>query len=42
MLIVVYVQQLHAQLEFTNDENVKLLNGMHEGIIIVRQTEQLE
>ena len=33
-MIIIYISQLHAQLEFSNEENVKLLDGMHEGLLI--------
>ena len=29
------VSNLHKRLEFTNSENMKLLNGMHEGLLII-------
>lgn len=37
-LTIFYVMQLHAVLEFTNGENVKLLDGMHEGLCILKKT----
>ena len=33
-MVIIYISQLHAQLEFSNEENVKLLDGMHEGLLI--------
>ena len=33
-MVIIYITQLHAQLEFSNKENVKLLDGMHEGLLI--------
>ena len=33
-MVVIYISQLHAKLEFTNQEHVKLLHGMHEGLLI--------
>ena len=33
-MIIIYISQLHEQLEFSNEENVKLLDGMHEGLLI--------
>ena len=32
-----YVMSLHEKLEFSNKENVKLLNGMHEGLLILSE-----
>ena len=29
-----YLMTLHEDLEFTNKENIKLLDGMHEGVLI--------
>lgn len=34
-LTIFYIAQLHQKLEFTNTENVKLLDGMHEGLCII-------
>ena len=33
-MVLIYISQLHATLDFTNKEHVKLLNGMHEGVLI--------
>ena len=33
--MVTYIEQLRSTVEFTNEENVKLLNGMHEGLIVL-------
>lgn len=33
-MVLVYIFRLHSQLDESNDENVKLLNGMHEGVLI--------
>ena len=30
-----HVSQLYMQLDFINEENLKLLNGMHEGVLII-------
>ena len=32
-----YLGQLQKQLKFSNSESVKLLDGMHEGLLIVRK-----
>ena len=34
-IFITYVQLLGAKLASTNDENEKLLNGMHEGLLII-------
>ena len=41
-ILVTYIQQLHTILKFTNDEHVKLLNGMHEGLLIVKKIQKDE
>ena len=33
-MVIIYISQLHAKLEFAHVEHVKLLHGMHEGLII--------
>ena len=33
-LILIYIQELHKDLTSMNMENIKLLNGMHEGLLI--------
>ena len=30
-----YLNEVHTKLKFTNSENIRLLDGMHEGIIIL-------
>lgn len=39
-LAFVYVIELHARLEFTNVENSRLLDGMHEGLCILQKDAQ--
>ena len=34
-MMLTYIEQLRTTVEFTNEENVKLLNGMHEGLIVL-------
>ena len=34
---VTYLMTLHDDLEFTNEENIKLLDGMHEGVLICQK-----
>ena len=34
-IILLYIFQLHKKMKTQNDQNVKLLNGMHEGLIIL-------
>lgn len=38
-MVIIYISQLHATLEFTNSEHIKLLNGMHEGVLIFNDTQ---
>ena len=33
-MVIIYISQLHARLEFSHVEHVKLLHGMHEGLVI--------
>ena len=33
--VIVHMSNVHAKLYYINEENTKLLNGMHEGILIV-------
>lgn len=37
---VSYISQLQAKISSTNSENCKLLDGMHEGVLIISQTTQ--
>ena len=30
-----YLDEVHKKLKFTNSENIRLLDGMHEGIMIL-------
>ena len=41
-MIIIYISQLHAQLKFSNEENVKLLDGMHEGLLIFNRGSSAE
>ena len=34
-MILLYIEQLHSKLKDTNGENVKMLDGMHEGLLIL-------
>ena len=34
-MLISYISQLHATLDFTNIEHTKLLHGMHEGVLIL-------
>lgn len=38
-MVLIYISRLHCQLEQTNEQNVSLLNGMHEGVLIFKQNE---
>ena len=34
-IVVSYIFKLHESLDFANKEHIKLLNGMHEGLLIL-------
>ena len=34
-MVVVYISELHGKMEGTITENLRLLNGMHEGVLIL-------
>lgn len=36
--VIVHISNVHEKLRLTNEENMKLLNGMHEGILILAKT----
>ena len=38
-MVIVYIQDLHMTLTSVNAENFKLLNGMHEGLLILNKNE---
>ena len=37
-MCVIYISQLHLKLKTFNVENSKLLNGMHEGLLILKKS----
>ena len=37
-MVFVYISDLHHELHTTNTENVKLLDGMHEGLLILSKS----
>ena len=39
-MIIIYIQDLHSNLTTVNIENLKLLNGMHEGLLILEKGEK--
>lgn len=39
-MIFIYISELHKEMHTTNTENVKLLNGMHEGLLILSKSDQ--
>ena len=39
--IIEHVSSLYQRLKFTNVENVKLLNGMHEGLLILSKPDSV-
>lgn len=40
-MLFVHISKIHSYLHFTNQEHVKLLNGMHEGILILNKANNL-
>ena len=34
-ILLLYISQMHSRMKSSNTENNKLLNGMHEGLLIV-------
>ena len=38
-MVIVYIQDLHMKLTSVNADNLKLLNGMHEGLLILNKNE---
>lgn len=34
-MLIVYISEMHSRLHVTNEENIKLLDGMHEGLLIM-------
>ena len=34
-MVFLHISDVHEKLHFSNEENMKLLNGMHEGILIL-------
>lgn len=39
-MVFVYISELHTEMHTTNRENVKLLDGMHEGLLILSKSNQ--
>ena len=39
-MVIIYISQLHSTLEYTNKEHIKLLHGMHEGLMILDRTQE--
>lgn len=37
-IMLLYISQMHSRMKSSNIENSKLLNGMHEGLLIVSKT----
>ena len=36
-IIILYISILHGKMKTQNDENIKLLDGMHEGLLILQE-----
>ena len=41
-MVFVHISEIHEKLHFTNEENIKLLNGMHEGVLILERDPSVE
>ena len=39
-MVIVYIQDLHMKLTSMNRDNFKLLNGMHEGLLILNKNDE--
>ena len=39
-MIFLHISDVHGLLQFSNEENIKLLNGMHEGILILNKSKE--
>ena len=40
VFMVNHISSLHNLLDFANSENIRLLHGMHEGVLIIKKPEQ--
>ena len=38
--LIIFISQLQTALESTNNENMRLLDGMHEGVLIISKSFQ--
>ena len=41
-VVIAYISELHYKMARTITENLKLLNGMHEGLLILENTNELQ
>ena len=41
-MVIVYIEDLHMNLTSMNTDNIKLLNGMHEGLLILNKNEDFK
>ena len=39
-IIILYISILHGKMKTQNDENIKLLDGMHEGLLILSKKDE--
>ena len=39
-MVFLHISDVHGLLQFSNEENIKLLNGMHEGILILNKSKE--
>ena len=39
-MLIFYISELHSKLNVANSENMRLLDGMHEGVLIISKAKQ--
>ena len=39
-MLFVHISRMHTYLVITNEDNTKLLNGMHEGVLILSKADK--
>ena len=40
-MLILYISELHNRMNILNESNIKLLDGMHEGLLILSKTTNL-
>ena len=41
-MVPVYISELHTKMQTITDSNLRLLNGMHEGLLILSNTKMMD